>query len=73
MASSELQMAILQAQTRRHFLRSLGTGMGSIFLGSSLLNYAAAETASPVEKSSLSFSRDATAPLSQLPPQFLQK
>ena len=70
MGSSELKMAILQVQTRRHFLRSLGSGMGALFFGTSLANYAAESHA---DKSNLSFARDATAPLSQLPPQFPAK
>jgi len=70
--NSELQMMILQAQTRRHFLRSLGSGMGSLFLGTSVANYAAAAS-SKGEKSGLSFARDAATPLSQLPPQFPAK
>src|SRR5437764_1374390 len=72
MANSELQVAILQAQTRRHFLRSLGSGMGSLVLGASLANYAAANE-SQAEKSTLSFARNATTPLSPLPPQFPAK
>jgi hypothetical protein len=72
MANSELQMAILQAQTRRHFFRSLGSGVGSLFFGTALANYAAANE-SRAEKSSLSFARDATTPLSPLPPQFPAK
>src|SRR5499433_3919408 len=70
--NSELQMAILHAQTRRHFLRSLGSGMGSLFLSTSVANYAAA-TSAKGEKSVLSFARDAATPLSQLPPQFPAK
>ena len=72
MDNSELQMAIMQAQTRRHFLRSLGSGMGSLFFGTSLANYAAANQ-SHADKSTLSFARDATTPLSPLPPQFSAK
>src|ERR1017187_2471346 len=66
-------LARLQAQTRRHFLRSLSTGVGSMFLGSLALKYAA-----PVEASELNidgtrrldFKRDPTRPLSVLPAQF---
>src|SRR5436305_5666832 len=72
MANSELQVAILQAQTRRHFLRSLGSGMRSLVFGASLANYAAANE-SRAEKSTLSFPRNATTPLSPLPPQFPAK
>jgi hypothetical protein len=73
MANSELQVAILQAQTRRHFLRSFGGGIGSLFLGSSLANYAAAADPSGGERSNLSFARDAATPLSELSPQFPAK
>src|ERR1041385_3073863 len=72
MPESELKLAILQAQTRRHFLRSVGSGMGSLFLGTSLANYAAAANAQD-KKSTLSFARDARTPLSELPPQFSAK
>src|ERR1043165_364856 len=72
MPESELQSAILQAQTRRHFLRSVGSGMGSLFLGTSLANYAAAANAKD-KKSTLSFARDASSPLAALPPQFPAK
>ena len=37
---SELRMAALQAQTRRHFLRTLGSGLGTLFVGTSLAQYA---------------------------------
>src|SRR5215472_8916021 len=73
MANPELQVAILQAQTRRHFLRSFGGGIGSLFLGSSLAHYASAADARAAEGSNLSFARDAVTPLSQLPPQFPAK
>jgi hypothetical protein len=72
MSNSELQVAILQAQTRRHFLRSLSSGMGSLFFGTSLARYALASDYH-ADKSDLSFARDATTPLSQLPPQFPAK
>ena len=65
MPNSELQLALLQAQTRRHFLRSLGGGLGTLFVGTSLAKYAGA-----VETSKLDFTRDPTTPLSALPPQF---
>lgn len=72
MSNSELQMAILQAQTRRHFLRSLGSGMGSLFFGASFAKYAFANEGH-ADQSPLSFARDATTPLSTLPPQFPAK
>src|SRR5215470_4797693 len=72
MAESELQLAILQAQTRRHFLRAIGSGVGSLFLGTSLANYAMGANAKP-DKSNLSFARDPVTPLSPLPSQFPAK
>jgi len=72
MAESELQLAILQAQTRRHFLRAIGSGVGSLFLGTSLANYAVGANAKP-DKSNLSFARDPVTPLSPLPSQFPAK
>src|SRR3954465_2697649 len=78
MGNHELEIAMLEAQTRRHFLRSLGSGMGSLFFGTSLANYAfatdyAASNDSHAVKGRLSFARDATTPLSTLPPQFSPK
>ena len=73
MANSELQLAIVQAETRRHFLRSLGSGIGTLFFGTSLAKYVAAANASGAEGSNLSFARDAATPLSLLPPQFPAK
>ena len=72
MDNPELKMAILQAQTRRHFLRSLSSGMGSLFFGTSLARYALASDYH-ADKSDLSFARDAATPLSQLPPEFPAK
>jgi hypothetical protein len=73
MANSELQLAIVQAETRRHFLRSLGSGIGTLFFGTSLAKYVAAANARGAEGSNLSFARDAATPLSLLPPQFPAK
>ena len=39
---TDLRMALLQAQTRRHFLRTLGSGLGTLFVGTSMANYASA-------------------------------
>ena len=66
-AHPEEILARLQAQTRRHFLRSFTAGVGSMFLGSMALKYA-----SPVEAAELNidgtprleFRRDPTRPLS---------
>ena len=66
-------LARLQAQTRRHFLRSLSAGVGSMFLGSLALKYAAPVEASEMNIDGtprLDFRRDPTRPLSVLPPQF---
>ena len=69
----EARFALLQAQTRRHFLRSFTAGVGSMFLGS--LGSPFAPPANAVERNvdgslKLDFTRDPTRPLSVLPPQF---
>jgi len=70
----ELQMALLQAQTRRHFLRTLGGGLGTLFVGTSLAEYAGAATdAGRSETTSLDFTREPSSPLAALPPQFAAK
>src|ERR1700733_12685445 len=69
----EERFAVLQAQTRRHFLRSFTAGVGSMFLGT-----LASQFAPPVKAAErnvdgtlrLDFSRDPSRPLSVLPPQF---
>jgi len=66
----------LQAQTRRHFLRSFTAGVGSMFLGS-----LASQLVPPVQAADrgvdgtlrLDFSRDPSRPLSVLPPQFTSR
>src|SRR5580658_1463848 len=81
---SDLQMRLLQAQTRRHFLQTLGSGLGTLFIGTwsvgtsfvgtSIANYAgAANSTGRSEASTLDFTRDASSPLSALPPQFAAK
>ena len=37
----ERRLALLQAQTRRHFLRSLTGGLGTMFLGTMASSYSA--------------------------------
>src|SRR5579863_4308675 len=69
----DLQMALLQAQTRRHFLRTLGGGLGTLFVGTTMAKYAGASDTGRSESSSLDFTRDASSPLSELPPQFASK
>ena len=69
----EARFALLQAQTRRHFLRSFTAGVGSMFLGS--LGSPFAPPANAAERNvdgslKLDFTRDPTRPLSVLPPQF---
>ena len=57
----------IHKQTRRRFLANSVSGLGALYLGSSLI-------ASPVFASSaLDFTRDPAAPLSPLPPQFAAK
>ncbi|MES2392074.1 MAG: DUF1501 domain-containing protein [Acidobacteriota bacterium] len=68
-----VKQAVLQARTRRHFLRDLSTGVGGMFLGASALKLGlpvhAAERG--VDGSPrLDFARDPSNPLSVLAPQF---
>jgi hypothetical protein len=75
---SDLQMRLLQAQTRRHFLRTLGSGLGTLFVGTSFVGtsmakYAPATGTGRSEASTLDFTRDASSPLAALPPQFAPK
>jgi hypothetical protein len=65
----DVRQALLQAQTRRHFLRTLGSGLGTVFMGTLAANTAAPAAASP----DLDFTRDPSSPLSVLPPQFAAK
>lgn len=67
----EMQFASLQAQTRRHFLRSLTGGLGTIFLDTMagpFLGQAADESNAYTQP--LDLTRDSKHPLSALPPQF---
>jgi len=71
---TDLRMALLEAQTRRHFLRTLGSGLGTLFVGTSMAKYpSAAKDAGRREAASLDFTRDAASPLAALPPQFAAK
>lgn len=72
-SSTEVALAILQARTRRHFLRSLGGGLGALFLGTMATKFAPSTYAAGAETAALDFSRDASTPLSPLPPQFAAK
>src|SRR5262245_28925818 len=71
----DVRQALLQAQTRRHFLRTLGSGLGTVFMGTLAAKYAiSAPTAAPPNAhAELDFSRDPSTPLSVLPPQFAPK
>ena len=69
----EVERALLQAQTRRHFLRSLGGGLGTVFVGTLATRFAQPAMAAGSETSALDFTRDAANPLSPLPPQFPAK
>jgi Protein of unknown function (DUF1501) len=70
---SEIELAFLRARTRRHFLRSLGGGLGGLFLGTLASKFAPSARAAGAETAALDFSRDPRAPLSPLPPQFAAK
>src|SRR3984885_8278747 len=70
----EERFALLQAQTRRHFLRSFTAGVGTMFLGT-----LGSQFSVPAGKATergvdgnlrLDFTRDPSSPLSVLPPQF---
>jgi hypothetical protein len=65
--------ARLQAQTRRHFLRGLGAGVGSMFLGALILPETGLVKAAQRNIDGtprLDFTRDPTRPLAPLPPEF---
>ena len=69
----ETTFARLQAQTRRHFLRSMTGGLGAMFLGtlaSPLSSTASAEELVTDGSIRLDMKRDAKTPLAVLPPQF---
>src|ERR1700684_3558836 len=67
-----VELALLRARTRRHFLRTLGGGLGTLFLGTLAPKAARAAAVSP-EGDALDFTRDASSPLAALPPQFPAK
>ena len=65
--------ARLEAQTRRHFLRGLGAGVGSMFLGVMVSQESGLVKAAErnVDGSArLDFTRDPSRPLAPLPPEF---
>src|SRR5262252_6988060 len=70
---SEEVFARLQAQTRRHFLRGLTAGVGSMFLGvlvSQETGLVKAAERNIDGTPRLDFTRDPTRPLAPLPPEF---
>ena len=72
--SREEKLARIQAQTRRHFLRSLTTSVGAMYLGGMMLpSFTRSARAADLAIDGmprLDFRRDARTPLSILPPQF---
>ena len=70
---AEVELAILQARTRRHFLRSIGGGLGTLFLGTLASKLAPSAMAAGRDTAALDFSRDTRTPLSPLPPQIPAK
>src|ERR1019366_8135637 len=69
----EEAFARLQAQTRRHFLRSFTAGVGTMFLGTLASQYASSARAATLALDGtprLDFTRDPSHPLAVLPPQF---
>ena len=55
---TEVELAILQARTRRHFLRSIGGGLGTLFLGTLASRLVTPAQAAGAETAALDFSRD---------------
>lgn len=68
----ERTLARLQADTRRHFLRSMTGSLGAMFLGTLALPFssASAENAATADSARLDLTRDPKTPLTVLPPQF---
>src|SRR5688572_11700775 len=66
----EIQLTRVEAQTRRHFLGTCATGLGAMFMATLAPASRAAGTGG-VQR--LDFTRDASNPLSPLPPQFAPK
>lgn len=70
---TEVELALLQAQTRRHFFRNLGASLGTVFLGTLASKLVPFANAAGTETAALDFSRDPRTPLCPLPPQFPAK
>ena len=74
--AADAQQRRLQSQTRRHFLDSCATGLGSLFLGTMgglAPNVLRAAVRDAGGEAQLDFTRDPARPLSPLPPQFAPK
>ena len=71
----EVERELLRVRTRRHFLRTLGSGLGTVFMGTLAAKFARGASTAGVtaEGAALDFTRDATSPLAALPPQFPAK
>jgi hypothetical protein len=70
---SEVESAFLQAQTRRHFLRGTGAGLGALFFGTLASKFIPSAEAAGAETLALDFRRDPGTPLSALAPEFPAK
>ena len=73
---AEVRRRVLQAQTRRHFLGTCATGLGSMFFATVLGGRPWAANAASLAAGGeprLDFGRDPTQPLAPLPPQFAPK
>lgn len=68
----ESTLARLQADTRRHFLRSMTGGLGAMFLGTLALPFSStsSEGSATGEPARLDLTRDPKTPLTVLPPEF---
>jgi hypothetical protein len=71
----DVELALLRVRTRRHFLRTLGSGLGTLFMGTLAAKFGETAKAAGVtsEGADLDFARDASSPLAALPPQFPAK
>src|SRR5215469_9460567 len=66
----EVELALLEARTRRHFLRSLGGGLGTLFLGTLRPCAAPAAPSAGAEGDALELRRAAQTPLAPPAHQF---
>src|SRR5436190_4044039 len=67
----DVRRAVLEAETRRHLIRTLSGGLGKLFMRTLAAKYAPpAFAAVPSSEAALDFTRDPKSPLAALPPQF---